>query len=250
MSGNQNKNKHLSILLLTGILVLTPSVTWAQDSDAEEWDFMMAPYVWAAGMDGDVAVLGIPGEVSLGFGDMVDMLDGGALVHFEAHRGKWTILADVIYLDLGQELENVPGEVDVKETVAEAAVGYRISEGVDFILGARHTSIDLTLTTTGTLGVTVGGDQGWTDPVVGVRWVPPMGDRWGFSVRADIGGFGAGSDFTWQFRTGAQRRVSEHVSIGFGYRMMKYDYEDGSGLDRFVYDVYMSGAEIGVGFNF
>jgi hypothetical protein len=237
-------------MLLGGGLMLAPGVASADDSGSGEWDFMIAPYLWASGLDGDVAVRGIPGELNLGFGDIVDVLDGGGLVHFEAHREKWTILADVVYLDLGQELENVPGEVDVENAIAEGAVGYRVKESLDLIFGARYVSVDSRLTTTGPLGVRVEDDQGWIDPVVGVRWIPAMGEVWGLFVRADIGGFGAGSDFAWQFRTGAQRRVSEHVSVSLGYRMMKFDYEDGTGLSRFVYDTYLSGAEIGVGFNF
>jgi hypothetical protein len=38
--------------------------------------------------------------------------------------------------------------------------------------------------------------------------------------------------------------------MSFGYRIMDFDYENGSGLDRFVYDMQNFGAVAKLGFTF
>jgi hypothetical protein len=58
----------------------------------------------------------------------------------------------------------------------------------------------------------------------------------GLLVRGDIGGFGAGSDFSWQALGLLDWQPWQHVSISAGIRALGVDYETGSGLDRFVYD--------------
>ena len=63
------------------------------------------------------------------------------------------------------------------------------------------------------------GKESWIDPVVGVRWIQPIGAKWAFVARADVGGLGV-------------------------------DYEDGEGSSRFLYDVLTTGPVAGMTFSF
>ena len=239
-------------LLIAGLLC-SASLMPAQAADQtakDEWEFLVAPYVWASGLDGDLALAGVPASVDLSFGDVFNVLDGGGLLHFEAARNRWTLLADAIYLDLGQDFDLVPGEADVEQAILEGGAGYALADSVDILFGARYTSVDTELRFTGPLSLTIGGDQDWIDPFIGARWTAELSKRWEASVRGDVGGFGAASDLVWQLRAAAILRASELIKVSFGYRLMDYDYEDGAGLSRFEYDVQLSGAEIGVGFIF
>ena len=38
----------------------------------------------------------------------------------------------------------------------------------------------------------------WVDPIIIGRVKFPAGKKWLFQLRADVGGFGIGSDFAWQ----------------------------------------------------
>ena len=69
-------------------------------------------------------------------------------------------------------------------------------------------------------------------------------------VRGDVGGFGVGSELTWNAALHLAHQLSEGVSLGFGYHVMDVDFEDGSGLSKFTYDVQIHGPQIGVGFHF
>jgi len=71
-----------------------------------------------------------------------------------------------------------------------------------------------------------------------------------YQFRADIGGFGLGSDLTWQIQAYAGYRFSKLFQITAGYRIMSIDYEKGSGQDRFLYDMNTFGPVLRLGFNF
>ena len=88
--------------------------------------------------------------------------------------------------------------------------------------------------------------EDWTDPIIGVRYFYDFGNKWMISARGDIGGFGLGSDFTWNVLALVHFQPWEYVSIVAGYRAMDQDYEDGSGASRFAYDMRLAGPIAGV----
>lgn len=83
----------------------------------------------------------------------------------------------------------------------------------------------------------VSADKNWVDPFVGFR------ARWNITQalylagRGDIGGFGLGSDLTWQASASVGYQISEHWSSEFGYRHMDVDYTDG----HFLFDMVENG---------
>ena len=74
--------------------------------------------------------------------------------------------------------------------------------------------------------------------------------KWLFQLRADVGGFGIGSDFTWQGQADVGYRFSKLFQLGLGYRFIGIDYENGEGSDRFKYDVDTYGPVLRFGFHF
>jgi hypothetical protein len=54
----------------------------------------------------------------------------------------------------------------------------------------------------------------------------------------------------WQWQADVGYRHSERLLFSFGYRIIDIDYDQGSGLDRFVYDMQTFGPVLKVGFNF
>jgi hypothetical protein len=91
-----------------------------------------------------------------------------------------------------------------------------------------------------------GADKDWFDPYLGVRIQHPLGERWTFVGYADAGGFGLGSDFTWQAALGVNRVFSKKMTGKFGFRWMGTDYDKAG----FVYDMQFEGAYAGLGFRF
>ncbi len=91
--------------------------------------------------------------------------------------------------------------------------------------------------------------QTWVDPLLVVRMHLPNSGSWLVQIRGDIGGFGIGSDITWQVQAYGGYRFSELFQVSAGYRVLGIDYETGTEKERFKYDINTFGPVIQLGFN-
>ena len=57
-----------------------------------------------------------------------------------------------------------------------------------------------------------------------------------------------GSDFTWNVSALVHFQPWKYASIIAGYRVLDQDYEDGTGLSRFKYDMRLAGPVLGLNF--
>jgi hypothetical protein len=92
----------------------------------------------------------------------------------------------------------------------------------------------------------VTGSKDWVDPFVGVRGRYNFTDRWYVVGRADIGGFGVGSDMSWQLFAAFGWHLTPRTTVELGYRHLYMDYTRGG----FVADFSTSGVFLGMGFTF
>ncbi len=232
--------------------------------------FEASPYLWAAGMKGSTGARGVEADIDVGFDDIVEDLDLGLMGVLELRKGNWLLLLDGVYMKLQDEKSRSwtgPGglatatadlEVTPEMTMIAIAGGYRINAdnvAVDVLGGARYTKVDmefrLTTTTAGLFpgGVrTVSADESWWDPFVGVRIVIPFAEKWAGVLYADYGGFGVGSDSTYQVLAGVNWNFSKHFSAKLGYRYLYQDFEDDD--NGFVWDMKAYGPYIGLGIRF
>ena len=95
--------------------------------------------------------------------------------------------------------------------------------------------VDVRLTP-GTLGilpkrVTIGDTVDWLEPYIGARLMFQLSEAWNLGVRGTIGGFGIGSELTWDFLVGAGYQVKDNFALYFGYRAMDIDYEGSIDID-------------------
>jgi opacity protein-like surface antigen len=93
-------------------------------------------------------------------------------------------------------------------------------------------------------------DQTWVDPVAGLRLRTPADRLLQFRMYSEIGGFGAGSDVTWQLFPTLAINFTDSLSLDLGYRWLDVDYSTGEGNELFTYDVLTHGPVVGVGFRF
>src|SRR5439155_21780998 len=63
-----------------------------------EWTITVAPYLWAAGINGDVGLFGRePVKVDESFSDIFQDLKFGGMAVAELHNGTWGLFGDVVY---------------------------------------------------------------------------------------------------------------------------------------------------------
>src|SRR5262245_44319509 len=80
-----------------------PAAPAADAPKKDEWQFILAPYLWGTSIDGTLEADGISTDVDVSFSDIVDDLDIGALANFEARRNKLSITTDVIYMKVSSD---------------------------------------------------------------------------------------------------------------------------------------------------
>jgi hypothetical protein len=226
------------------------------ESDAQSWTFDFVPYYWSASLDGNVAIDGQEIELEGGgdgaFGDPALI---GFLGHFEARRGPWSFVYAPIFIsaDLkGVEPPVTDADVSIDAQIHEAFVARSFATGWDWMLGARYQELetDIDLSTGGVPIPSLGNTHSWIDPIVGVRYHTKLGEDWSVDARADVGGFGVGSDFVWNASVLAGYHFSPGFAVLLGYRALSFDFEERGGSDRLSYDLSMYGPILGVSFSF
>ena len=249
-------------------LLASPAVQ-AEDSKAaaDQWQFEVMPYLWAAGLKGNPGVGKVTTEVDLSFNDILNNLDWTAAAIFEARNGPWTIGVDALFMRLKDDnsvvrsgplgLATLNASLDVKltEQIYQPFLGYRLTDGdirVDAIGGARYTNLNLEMSldasTSGPLLLSgsrsVNETKSWWDPIVGVKISAPITEKWSVIGYADVG---VGQNTTYQGYAGVKWQFSQMVSSSLGYRYLRQNYDSGD----FRYDdMTMSGAFLGVGIRF
>jgi hypothetical protein len=240
----------LIAVLLTAALFVPPAFA-AEGDDA--WHFDLAPfYAWFVSIDGDVGIGPVTNPVAADFGDIFDKLDFVFTAHVEARKGNWGGIFDINYIDLGDDGQLPTGstvDVSLQTTMLEFAGFYRITRDAhafDLLAGLRYSDQETDISINPGPNGSVGAD--WWDPIVGGRWLWGFADGWQFVARGDIGGFGVGSDFSWNASGILVWQPWKHVSLAAGYKALDQDYEDGEGRDRYAFDATMHGPIAGINF--
>ncbi len=240
--------------IAAGVLLLSVA-PFAHAGDA--WQLEATPYLWAAGMKGDVGVGKFTANgVEATFPDIFQSLRAGFMGSLEGRTGRGGFYLDAIYMQLDQEHPAQYGFLgDVQARVTQqaytAAATWRVVEGpspVDLFLGARSSDLKVDLNVTPSVLAPAGRSavksRGWVDGFVGARVSQPLNERWRVVGYADIGA--GGSDSTWQIDLGAAYAFSEAIGGKFGYRLVKVDYHH----DDFLYNMKSGGLYGGVAFRF
>ncbi len=239
----------VTILLWLNVMDLS-----AQDISSK-WNFLIEPYLIIPNMKGEVAVRRLPAsEVDADAGSIFSKLKFGAMLYLEAvHVEKnWAISSDFIFMDLEQDVRTnmliTGGSVSAKQLAWELAWLKRLAQWLEVGLAGRLVSLESGLDL-----ITInGGETGsisktWFDPVIVVRSQGILKEKWLVQFRGDLGGFGIGSDFTWQIQANVGYKFSKLFQASAGYRIIAIDYNKGDGEDRFRYDVNTFGPVVRLG---
>jgi hypothetical protein len=254
------------------LTTFVPSVA-AEEKPAESgWEFQVAPYLWAISMNGNVTVKGLEADVDVGFKDILDELNFAVMLVYEARKKNWGLWGNTIYAHLGDsDVEGPLGLTKIDPTVNALWQGlgatYRLgtwdladntgkktaSVTVDTYAGARYTYLDLSIDFKGVfqgLFNKVDKHKSWVEPLIGAKTIWDLSERWTVTLAGDIGGVVAGSDFAWNAWGLIGYRFNlfgeDNARVLAGYRALYQDYTDGSGRDKFQWDVTIHGPILGL----
>jgi hypothetical protein len=212
-------------------------------------------------MKGSVGVGTLPDvNLDVDAGDIFSHFKMGTMLYFEAAKDRWAFSSDLIYMKLAQDATPGTvinsGKVTVKQLCWETAALRKLMPWLDAGIGLRLNSLNTAIELEkkniggGTTAQSKSLTETWVDPILIARVKSDPAKKFIYQFRGDLGGFGVGSDFTWQIQAYAGYRFSKLFQLTGGYRIMSVDYDKGSGENRFLYDVDTFGPVIRFGFNF
>ncbi len=263
MIRNESLARLTGLVVVAGFALLSPSRSQA----AEKWEWDITPYLWAAGVRVDVSVDGDPVlGADASFSELLDDLDVAGMLHFEGRHGKAGFFTDAIFISLSDDQTRsadppLPGgtqtDAELELGIYEAGGFYRASgkeSGFDFLYGLRFLDYDqdLSVTIPPPVSATTRADTSslYTDGIIGVRYSMPLGKRWYFAIRGDVGA--GGTQIAWNgvtaFGFKCDQKGKYRVVGGYRYFKVELDDEhDGVDVDS---DVTMKGPFVGFTFKF
>jgi len=264
--------------LWIGLSLLVASSTVSAQDGGWRWSF--APYGWGMNIEGDSRLGPLSSDIDVGFDDLLEGLNFAAMAHVEASRGRWSLIMDGVYGKVSADSGFGPVavgpftiggttvgpfavarrsfEVQTEMLIVEAAAAYRIGGASDgglekgsafeLLAGARYTDLELEVDFAAFPTVKRGVD--YLDPFVGFRLHAPLAKSWSFRGRGDVGGFGVGSEFSWQAAALFVRQWGEKREFVVGYRALNQRYETSGGRFSYEHDLTIHGPIVGVNFKF
>jgi len=225
-------------------------------------NFALTPYLWIAGISGSVRTpfSRVPERsVEASFGDTFSNLSGFAFMGAaEMRYGRFGLMTDILTLSVESDLSTprdrlfAGGTGRVSVTMGSVLATYRPWEdgtnALDLGVGFRPWSVSTRLTLNeGLLAArTLKPSANWVDPVLALRYTRNLGGGWGASFYGDVGGFGAGSEVTWQLLGTINYQVTDSIALRAGYRHLQVDHRR-RGTDI---DIGLSGPVLGASFRF
>jgi hypothetical protein len=230
---------------------------------SDRWTVAVAPYLWAASMDGHAGVAGTKADIDVPFSDLLKDLSFGAMLAVDVRKGRLGVGANGLFARVSPDAEVGDVKIDATSDSGQLTIApfYRLIEwqyGVSASgaplrlavapeVGFRYTYMRTELEIR--RGPTADQGQSWVDPLIGSRIGLDLTDRWTIGGEGNIGGFGVGSDFTWNAQAFFGYEFSlfgRPTTLLFGYRALYQDYDH----NDFEWDVTMHGPMIGTATRF
>jgi len=245
------------------VMLLFFCAHYAAAQDTDTWQHELTIYGWYAGIDGAVQ---FPGPLVAGTDFTVDASDilsnlnmifmGG----WQSKRNKWSFIADVVYMDVGDSVSQTvtPGssgvpvsaslDLDIATWLLHGGVGYDLmqSDGGSLAVvgGVRYMTLDVDVKAGfGGPEVEKSQSEGLLDGIIGLRGAINFNKNWYLPYYADIGT--GGSDLSYQLFAAIGYRFG-WGDIRLGYRHLSYEMDD----DFIMQNMDLSGPVLGVGFTF
>lgn len=222
--------------VLAGMLAcLLPATMPALAQDPPDWTGQVTPYLWGVALSGDITPFtGAPTvNVDKSFSDVLEDSDGAFFLSAYARRDRLVLLGDLSYAASskdGRIPPGLPAQGSLRQRSTTLAAGWRVHQdprlALDLLAGLRHWSVraavDVPLA-----GIARSPGERFTDPILAARANLGLSPRWSLIGYVDVGGFGVGSEDTYQWLLVCNYQPGERWVFSLGLRELSVDYRDG-----------------------
>lgn len=221
---------------------------------AQDWSGQITPYVWGAGLGGDLTPFA--GAPTLSFdkslSEVLEDTDGAFFLSGFTRRDRLVLMGDLSWSassKAGVLPPGLPAEGKVTQRSLTLLAGWRVVAherlSLDAMAGVRAWRVKSRISVAGgALSAAPGKD--FVDPIVALRANVALAPHWSAILYADLGGFGGGSDHTSQLLAVVNYQATDQLYLSAGYRQLNVDYRDGGTR----LDVTMAGPVLGATWRF
>jgi hypothetical protein len=263
------------VVLMMALLASTGALAQQPASDTESWQFGVSIYGWFPDIAGETSFTqpGGSSEFGIDIENILDNLEFTLMGTFDVRKGRWGILTDVIYMDVGNSQSGTREatigrrelpvnatanvDLDLKSWIWTVAGYYRALDQpgmtLDVVAGARYLDVEqkVNWVVTGNVGSIAVPDRTGAAEAGLTNWDALIGLRGRFAFGAQNAWFvpyyldvGAGdSDLTWQGIAGIGYAF-RWCEVVAAWRYLYYDLPSGHAIE----DMSFSGPAIGVTF--
>ncbi|WP_228241615.1 hypothetical protein [Porphyrobacter sp. GA68] len=225
----------MALLLATLPLPLAAQEPADRAANADRWSGQVTIYAWGAGVGGDFTPF--TGGPTLSFdkalGEVLKDLDAAFFATGLARNGDLVLLTDLTYTKSSKDGLLPPGipaagEVSIRSLSLLGGKRFQASDAttIDVLGGIRAWSLDGKVNVP-LAGLALAPKESFVDPVAAVRLNSRIAPRLSFLAYGDVGGFGIGSDLTWQGVATLNYQASNAVYLSAGYRHLYLDRQSG-----------------------
>jgi hypothetical protein len=229
----------------------------------------MVPYLWAAGIEGDVSIGNIDAGIDIDFGDILDNLDFAGQAYIEARNRKFGFFVDPTYMKLSSDAEVGPFDIDVTTEMwlVDFGAHYTVNEwtvdenegrsaALDIYGGGRYISIEHEIEITASQipslpGVSLTADTkkriDTTEPIIGARLRGQLTEHIRLVLKGDVGGFDTNDiKFMWNVLGALGYDLSKNSTVWLAYRHLDIEVEK----DNLDAETTMTGPMLGLSLRF
>jgi len=201
------------------LLVLAGAWPCSHAGAQERWSAEVEPYLWVPDLSGEGSADGAP-EADF----QIDYPGGLSAALPLAVRvdapGRSSLRLDLLYARWTDDEGSVQTESQL--SLLDLGYGYALDPSFDVMAGVRGVELSFEAEL---LGLEADTREAWVDPWIGGRGGVPLRGGWSLEGYGDVGGFGVGSDFTWQAAATLAWR-SDRWRFDVGYRALSVDFDD------------------------
>ncbi len=229
--------KYIKIVLL--VLFLTTPVLkglcqetiYYPNGDPGKWTVQVTPFLWLPWISGELETTFLSKSTNVPVSTLLSNLKGAFMINAEVSKGKVFVMPSYVYTKLGSEKVLWTNPQETKSIIAEPELAMNlfgliigmhnpISEKliIDPYLGFRYNSFKTTIAIEGIRDTTSVEERAeFWDPVLGLRTLYYPHPRVPLMFKADIGGFGVGSSFSWTATINVGYTISPLIDLIAGF---------------------------------
>jgi len=198
------------------------------------WHFEVTPYLWFAGIEGNIAVGPYKATYDTSFSDIFSHLKFAVMGTEEIRKGRIVFISDQLYLKVGSQkvkaVEGFPEETTINARnntfYWDNEIGYRgvATErfNLDALIGLQYWYINAGLNADPPIdpsGKGIYKSTGFVNPVLGMRLQAKIYKNVQGFFKGDVGGYGVGSNLTGQLTAGVGFPIKK-FGCDLGYRRL------------------------------